>query len=384
MKLALYTIFRCTNYGAVLQALALARTLRALPGVASVDVLNHRMDPRDNHLLGKITNPETPWFQRWRNRRKFAKRYLQSDRFEVRRAKTVRLIDEAVRPTARLYRSPDELRGLPPYDVVVVGSDQIWNPLLNTDFGRNQYLATDLPEGQARVAYAASFGISELPPEFRGAYRAAIAKFRAVTCREESGARICEALLGTRPEVVLDPTLLLDAAVWTDLAADRLQAVPRGALAAYWVRTPTQADVDALAACARRAGAPLRLMSAGPLPRLDLPPEVVPVVDADPLDFVAEIAGASAVVTDSFHGLQFATVFRKPFVALGALDDPRANASRLVDFGARYGLGAGIGDIARFRAGEPAAYADFAAFDAARLDADRARSRELLKGMVAP
>ena len=99
MTLALYTIFRCTNYGAVLQALALARTLRALPGGASVDVLNHRMDPRDNHLLGKITNPETPWFQRWRNRRKFAKRYLQSDRFEVRRAKTVRLIDEAVRKT---------------------------------------------------------------------------------------------------------------------------------------------------------------------------------------------------------------------------------------------------------------------------------------------
>lgn len=384
MRLALYTIFRCTNYGAVLQALALARTLRAAFGGDALDVLNHRMDPRDNHLLGKITNPETPWFQRWRNRRKFAKRYLRSDLFEVRRAKTVRLIDEVLRPTARLYRSPDELRGLPPYDVVLVGSDQVWNPLLNTDFGRNQYLATDLPEGQARAAYAASFGISELPPEFRETYRAAIAKFRAVTCREESGARICEELLGMRPEVVLDPTLLLDAAAWTDLAADRARDVPKGALAAYWVRTPMQADVDALGAAARRAGAPLRLMSAGPLPRLELPPEVVPVVDADPLDFVAEVMSASAVVTDSFHGLQFATVFRRPVAALGALDDPRSNASRLVDFANRYGLQGGVQDIARFRAGAEAAYADFAAFDAARFDADRARSLAALKGLVAP
>ena len=74
MKIALYTIFRCTNYGAVLQACALARTLRRMLGEDSVDVINHLMDPRDNHLLGKITNPNTPWLQRWRNRRKFAAR----------------------------------------------------------------------------------------------------------------------------------------------------------------------------------------------------------------------------------------------------------------------------------------------------------------------
>ena len=103
-KVALYTIFRCTNYGAVLQAYALARTLRAICGEGAVDVLNHRMDPRDNHLLGKITNPNTPWFQRWRNRRKFAARYVRPDLFEARRQGTVRLIEGAIRPTERLYR----------------------------------------------------------------------------------------------------------------------------------------------------------------------------------------------------------------------------------------------------------------------------------------
>ena len=45
MKTALYTIFRCTNYGAVLQAFALARTLRGMLGEDAVDVINHRMDP---------------------------------------------------------------------------------------------------------------------------------------------------------------------------------------------------------------------------------------------------------------------------------------------------------------------------------------------------
>jgi len=383
VKTALYTIFRCTNYGAVLQAYALARTLRKMLGEDAVDVINHRMDPRDTHLLGKITNPNTPWFQRWRNRRKFAARYFRPDLFEARRAKTVAFIEQEVRPTERLYATPDELWSLPAYSTVVVGSDQVWNPLLNTDFGRNQYLATDLPDGQDRVAYAASFGVSEIPESFRGEYAAALGKFRRITVREETGAAICESLLGRRPPVVLDPTMVLSADEW------RVALVRRGASAAegpysaaYWVRSVTQADVDALGAFSRARGLPVRLMSAGPLPKLAFPKEVVPFVDADPFDFVRAIAASSAVITDSFHGLQFATLFRRPFLALGELSDPRSNASRLVDFGARYGLSGGIHDIEQFRSGAPCPVASFASFDASAFEADRDRSIRAMEGLL--
>ena len=384
MKTALYTIFRCTNYGAVLQAFALARVMRAMLGEDAVDVINHRMDPRDTHLLGKITNPNTPWFQRWRNRRKFAARYYRPDLFEARRAKTVELIEKEIRPTARLYASPSELRSIPAYTTVVVGSDQIWNPALNTDFGRNQYLATDLPEGQDRVAYAASFGVSEIPDSFRDEYASALARFRRITVREETGAKICEALLGTRAPVVLDPTMLLSADEWRAAVAPRGEPSSEGPFAAaYWVRTVTQPDVDALASFSRRNGLPVRLMSAGPLPKLDFPGEVVPFIDADPFDFVGVVAGSSAVVTDSFHGLQFATVFRKPFLALGEIGNPGSNASRLVDFCRRYGLAGGAADIGAFRENGPAATVDMDSFNAAAFDADRTRSLGELKSLVA-
>ena len=380
MKIALYTIFRCTNYGAVLQACALARTLRRMLGEDSVDVINHLMDPRDNHLLGKIANPNTPWFQRWRNRRKFAAKYIRPDLFEVRRQNTIRLIETQIRPMERLYRCPQEFRGLPSYGTVVVGSDQVWNPILNHDFGHNQYLADCLPDGQDRVAYAASFGVSELPMSCRDEYRTALSRFRKITVREESGADICQTLLGTRPEVVLDPTLILSASEWEALAGDGQFA--DGSIVAYWVRTVTQGDVDALAQVARRGGSSVRLMSAGPLPKLAFPKEVVPFVDADPFDFVRAIAASSAVITDSFHGLQFATLFRRPFLALGELSDPRSNASRLVDFGARYGLSGGIHDIEQFRSGAPCPVASFASFDASAFEADRDRSIRAMEGLL--
>lgn len=348
MKIGLYTIFRCTNYGAVLQAYALSRVLRRKFGEMAVDVINHLMDPRDNHLLGKITNPDTPWFQRWRNKRKFASRYYRPDLFERRRQKTVCLIEKSIRPVTRLYRSPSELRDLPRYDTVVVGSDQIWNPVLNHDFGCNQYLATYLPESQDRIAYAASFGVSELPDEFRVSYREAIGKFRAVSVREASGARICSSLIGEEPPVVLDPTMLLTADDWLPVVGNSARA--SGAFyAAYWVRTVQQSDVDALSRIAAAHGFPVHLMSAGPLPKLRFPQNVVPYVDADPFDFVRTIATSEGVVTDSFHGLQFATIFGKPLIALADLQDPCSNASRLVDFCRMQGVDNAVADIGAFR-----------------------------------
>ena len=382
-KIALYTIFRCTNYGAVLQAHALAKMLRAMLGEESIDVLNHRMDPRDTHLLGKITNPDTPWFQRWRNRRKFAARYFRPDLFEARRAKTIRLIEEHIRPTARLYKRPEELREMPAYSTVVVGSDQIWNPGLNHDFGRNQYLATDLPEGQDRVAYAASFGVSEIPESFRGEYASALGRFRRITVREETGAAICESLLGRRPPVVLDPTMLLSADEWRAAVARRgASAAEKPYAAAYWVRSVTQADVDALAAFSRASGLAVRLMSAGPLAKLAFPEEVVPYVDADPFDFVSAVADSSAVVTDSFHGLQFAVHFRRPFAALGDISNTKSNASRLVDFCMRFGLGGGVHDINEFRSGKTVAAAEYASFDPTAFESERMRSLEALRAML--
>lgn len=91
------------------------------------------MDKWDNHLLGKVINPNTPFFQRWRNKRKFKKRFYKPEQFEYRREKTIRLINRALDPSAKIFKHPLELRELPEYDVVVVGSDQVWNPVLNHD-----------------------------------------------------------------------------------------------------------------------------------------------------------------------------------------------------------------------------------------------------------
>lgn len=382
MKIALFTIFRCVNYGAVLQALAVRYVLSQHFPTATIDVINHFMDPRDNHLSGKITNPRTPWFQRWRNKRKFKKKFYRADLFEVRREKTIRVIEEMLKPTAHIFKSPKELASLSAYDVVVVGSDQVWNPIINHDFEVNQYLCTTLPQNQRRVSYAASFGISQLPKVHVDESRAALSKFDHITVREETGASICEELLGYRPEVVLDPTMLISEQDWRAILVKYgcEQKVSTAYLFAYWVLGLTQEDINALSAYANERGMPIFLMSAGQFPKLKFPENVIPQVDASPLDWVMQLASSEGVITDSFHGLQFATTFAKPILPLVELAGPHSNASRLVDFCSRCSFDGSCMELQKFRAGEK--FSLLNATNLSALQASREKSLQLLLQMV--
>ncbi len=51
------------------------------------------------------------------------------------------------------------------FDYVVTGSDQVWNP--NFIKNREQYYFLQFVEKEKRIAYAPSFGISEIPEEIR-------------------------------------------------------------------------------------------------------------------------------------------------------------------------------------------------------------------------
>lgn len=64
--------------------------------------------------------------------------------------------------------------------------------------------------------------------------------------------------------------------------------------------------------------------------------EDIRFLDADPSDWVALLAGASFVLTDSYHGVLFSLKFKRNF--LGTYDDS-FRASRLIDLITRYELG---------------------------------------------
>ena len=356
MRIGILTFHDQLNYGGVLQAFALREKAAEL-SKSSVEMIHLWHDPRDATLLGKEYNPNVPIFSQWRNRLKAKKRPHGRVEFANRRKKTKELIYSKLNLSKEVYRTARDLKKLPLYDTVIFGSDQVWNPFFEPPTGapeKNAYLGTFLPETQKRVAYAASFGVSDLPSEMYKPYQRQLEKFSYVTIREASGATLFQKIMGgEKPDVVLDPTLLLSPEQWRSIVSTRPRPT-KPYLLSYWLGSPSKERLDWLEALSDCMGIPIVLLVARPQKiDLEIPGKIMPCYDADPFDFVALIEGCEGIVTDSFHGMIFATLFEKKGAFILPSDPANASGpSRFTDFLKRYEINDAIYDAEKFIAGE--------------------------------
>lgn len=245
------------------------------------------------------------------------------------------------------------------HDVVIVGSDQIWNPIHKTsDF----FLLPTFPERIRKIAYAASLGTNHFIEERKPLYREAVKRFEAISVRESSAEKILEQELSIKSTLVCDPTLLHTKEEWAGILGFRMPKKVRDELCMYLV-TPDYRnhwrEVIALARSSRKKihffafqwsqflptfqfRHPLRMlrMAARNIAmRLMLYCAGVRLhLAATPSEFVERIARSNGLITDSFHGMMFATIFEKPCnVTIGTHGERLQMSARLRDFAADFG-----------------------------------------------
>lgn len=110
------------------------------------------------------------------------------------------------------YRSAIELQENPPKaDIFIVGSDQVWNPVLTREFGVDAFFLNFVPKGCKKIAYAVSFGASKwIPTGNDKEIIKLVHEFDAISVREVNGIDICkEAFNISDVKSVLDPVFLL-------------------------------------------------------------------------------------------------------------------------------------------------------------------------------
>ena len=110
------------------------------------------------------------------------------------------------------YITAKNIKSFKDLDYFVVGSDQVWNP--NFD-GLSDIMTLSDIERKKKVAYAASFGVSQLEDKYIEKVKKNIAEFNYISVRENEGKRIIESNTNRDDvEVLIDPTMLLDAKEW--------------------------------------------------------------------------------------------------------------------------------------------------------------------------
>lgn len=216
------------------------------------------------------------------------------------------------------------IRRLPLYDAYIAGSDQIWN-IGAKDFDWNYFLDF-VPEGIPRFSYAASMGTcpndmlngnSEVSMKIRNC----LLKFNAISVREIKTAEVINRILPGRDcEVLIDPTLLLEAKDWERHMAK--EPIANGDYIflynPYFIK-----DVYEQARFLSKMTGLNVVVSNINMKSSFYYPEFKQILETGPWEFLNLIKNATYVVGRSFHLLAFSILFKKTFIAVNGMDDSR-------------------------------------------------------------
>lgn len=224
--------------------------------------------------------------------------------------------------SSKKYQHGDDMRILgDEYDVIICGSDQIWNPNAG-DFDRNYFL----PEikNAVKVSYAASLNGSDLASApISKKLKQYLLEFDALSVRENSGRETLDKFLNGKKKVsvVLDPTLLYQKEKYDTIVSPRL--VSEKYIFFYSVNFKKDA-VQAAENLSKRTGLPVYTLFAGRGNKqiLKAKRKFHFMRDAvGPEDFLSLLKHADYVVTNSFHGTAFSIIYEKKFYSIGCTDE---------------------------------------------------------------
>ena len=196
------------------------------------------------------------------------------------------------------------------YDAFLCGSDQLWLP---NNLGSHFYTLEFAPDSKPKIAYATSFGVSEIPTRYKAGFTRFLNRFQALSTRELAGQKIIKDLTGKDAPVVCDPTLLFDAEGWSKMIPDH-RVVNEPYAFCYFLGTNEE---HRKAAEKLKAETGLTLVTC---PFLDNYVESdekfgdIQMYDMDAADFVNLIRHADYILTDSFHGSVFSILHHKKFL----------------------------------------------------------------------
>lgn len=190
-----------------------------------------------------------------------------------------------------------------PFDIYIVGSDQVWNTDLN---GANSSFYLDFTKHK-KLAYSASVGrsLTRLDKSLLLKYADG---FDAISAREQD---LCDYLCDSdiKSIVTVDPVFLLSKNQWESI--ERRVRVPKKYIFVYTMQgSPVMKE--SLAVLSKKLKAKIVWYNGGGEAITDLPGKCMKTLS--PNEFLYLVNHSQAVVTNSFHGASFASLFQKPLL----------------------------------------------------------------------
>lgn len=289
-KIGIITFHNSVNYGALLQTYALSRVL-ANEGFI-VEIIDYVNDKIDHELSSSryMHNKSFKGFVKYCIKRVHG--YRKDKSFS-------NFINSELELSRERNITREEIKKLAGrYDVVITGSDQVWNSKI-TDMDMTYYLDF-VAEGTKRIAYAVSGGdvvdddISNALP--------LIKRIDALSVREQSLSDLLFERYDVVSAVCLDPTLLAGKKLFKPIVSNRL--IKKRYIFCFMMDYKPEI-IEVAKQIANEKG----------LVVIDNKNSLQFFLHSSPKDYLSWIYNAEYVLTDSFHGTALSIVFNKQFIS---------------------------------------------------------------------
>lgn len=329
-NIGIITLYRGYNYGTSLQAYALKKVIGELGYYATIlwtdENAHSGRDIRINKVLRMgvrmLIHPDL-----FKHTIEAYNRSLRQPLDDAIKSKFIEFEKKYLQVKGLPFQKLKDFAYAADTQALVCGSDQIWSAA-----GANiepLYYLQFAPQNK-RVAYAPSFGASEIPAYNKALIKKYLQGFHRISVREKRGAEIVKELLGIDVPVLIDPTLLLDWNEWKDGANNK------DYILLYFLDEPSDDTIDYIQWLADNIAAevyalPYRFKKYEKLTFLQY-------ITAGPEEFVSLVSDAKFVLTDSFHGTAFSINFNVPFYTFARNYGSVRQTSRITSLLQTFGL----------------------------------------------
>ncbi|MEE0363041.1 MAG: polysaccharide pyruvyl transferase family protein [Prevotella sp.] len=342
MKIGIITLWESSdNYGQQLQCWALQEVLRELGqdpfliryNTALKPSLSNRIKSKLNSIIKIISIYQLirKIYERKKNKNKLRWQSEYKKKNNYRDFAGFKKQYLTISP--EIYEDVEALRSNPPQaEIYIAGSDQIWSYPLSYEESKAYFLDFG-SENIKRIAYAASFSLTEYPENLKPVLRHLLKRFDAVSVREDTGVSICESV-GIKAELVVDPTMLLGINDYKILIQqNQLKEDDSNYIYVYHLNIEDKEEIhwEEVKKLALNNTLSLRVTtSSGQLIGRELLDGVDYEYSTIP-QWLSNISNAKFVVTTSFHGVVFCLIFHINFIWFPLMGKRSNGNCRVID-----------------------------------------------------
>lgn len=299
-KVGILTYTNTTNYGAILQCIALKNIVSRMN--YDCDVINYTckaVAKRERILFNGSS----------KSLRQIIKTIILLPIKIIRKIKIYNFIKNNYVTTNEKYNRDNISQINTIYNHIIVGSDQIWNPVLN---GYDKSYILDFAADKInKIAYAASVGNNKIIPDNYDYFKNIISRFDHISLREKTTSDYINKTFKTNSDFVLDPTMLLSKEEWKQIIDNSNNNIKNNKkyILLYFIHNGEKTFSIARKIADKLGYEILYLNNYG------VPVKGVKnIFSITPYEFVNYIYNAELVITGSFHGVAFSLDLNKQFM----------------------------------------------------------------------